>query len=118
MSTYVPPTAYPRTCTVAAVVDGDTLHVLADLGCDLTLAMIVRLYGINAPEHNTPAGPPATAFTTAWVATHGPTFELLTVKDKREKFGRYLADLVPLTGDPTSLCTALLASGHAVPYLP
>lgn len=29
---------------------------------------------------------------------------------------RYLADLLPYDGSP-SLCTALLESGHAVPYM-
>lgn len=117
MSTYTAPTVYPRTCTVVRVVDGDTLHVLADLGCDITLAMVVRLYGVNAPEHNTPTGPAATAFVRAWVAEHGPTFELRTVKDKREKYGRYLADLVPADGS-LSLCLALITSANAAIYLP
>lgn len=118
MSTYTPPTPYPRTCAVLRVVDGDTLHVLADLGLDITVAMVLRLYGVNAPERSTPAGPDATDYVRRWVANHGPVFELLTVKDRREKYGRYLADLVPLAGDRTSLCAGLLSSGHAVTYLP
>lgn len=117
MSAYVTPTVYPRTCAVLKVVDGDTLHVLADLGCDIAVTMIVRLYGVNAPERSTPAGPVATTFVQAWVARHGPTFELRTVKDKREKYGRYLADLVPADGTP-SLCAALLTSANAAIYLP
>lgn len=116
------PTRYPRTCTVVRVVDGDTLHVQADMGCDIQVSMTLRLYGLNAPEHDTPGGPSATDFTRRWVDNHGPVFELLTVKDRREKFGRYLADLAPMAapadpGAPT-LCAALLASDHAVPYFP
>jgi micrococcal nuclease len=117
VTAYTAPTMHPRTCTVLRVVDGDTLHVLADLGCDIALAMTVRLYGVNAPERGTPAGPVATRFVQAWLAKHGPTFELRTVKDSREKFGRYLADLVPADGTP-SLCSALLTSANAVIYLP
>lgn len=118
MSTYVPPSVYERRCTVERVVDGDTLHLVADMGCDLTLRMIVRLYGVNAPEMSTDAGHAAKAFVEQWVTAYGPVFSLRTVKDKREKFGRYLADLMPLGTAPTSLCTALLATGNAVFYLP
>lgn len=117
MTRYVPPTVYERHATVVKVVDGDTLHLLTDLGCDTTLAMIVRLYGINAPEKSTTAGVVARDFVQRWVDTSGPTFVLRTVKDSREKYGRYLADLVPIAGGDT-LCAALLASGNAVYYLP
>lgn len=122
MSVHDAPTRYPRTCAVLRVVDGDTLHVVADLGCDLTLTMVLRLYGLNAPERGTPEGAAASDYVRRWVANHGPVFELLTAKDKREKYGRYLADLVPLAAPagaaaPT-LCAALLDSGNAVTYLP
>lgn len=116
MSVHVPPSVYERTCTVVRVVDGDTLHVLADLGCDVTLAMVLRLYGVNAPETSTKTGLDAKAWAATWVAQHGPVFVLRTSKDQREKYGRYLADL--LAQDGSTLCTDLLATGHAVPYLP
>lgn len=118
MTTYIPPTMYERTCTVLRVVDGDTLYVAADLGCDITLEMDLRLYGVNAPERNTEAGQAAKSFVQQWVSAYGPTFTLRTVKDTREKYGRYLADLMPRGSGPTSLCTALLATGNAVYYLP
>lgn len=125
MTTYVTPPVFERQATVGRVVDGDTLHLAVDLGCDVDLAMTVRLYGLNTPELPTPEGVAAKAFVTEWVTEHGPVFALRTVKDRKEKYGRYLADLVPLdlTPEPdsrtypTSLCTALLDAGHAVPYL-
>lgn len=111
-----PPPVYERHATVTKVVDGDTLHLDVDLGCDITVAMTVRLFGVNAPEHGTPEGDAATAFVRSWVATWGASpFRLRTVKDKREKYGRYLADLLTYDAEP-SLCEALLAAGHAVPY--
>lgn len=116
MTRYVTPTVYPRTCVVLKVVDGDTLHVDADLGCDVRVAMTLRLYGINAPETSTPEGLTARSYVEMWVAGRGPRFELRTVKDKREKYGRYLADLVDAGG--ASLVADLLEAGHAVPYLP
>jgi micrococcal nuclease len=117
VTTYVKPAPYERSAFVMKVVDGDTLHVLANLGCDVQVAMTVRLYGVNAPEASTNAGLIAKAFVEGWVAAHGPVFSLRTVKDKREKYGRYLADLVPIAGGE-SLCEALLAAGQAVYYLP
>lgn len=117
MLTYTVPPVFERRATVTRVVDGDTLHLSVDLGCDIDIAMTVRLYGLNAPEHGTMDGNEATAFVERWVrdkaGEHG--FRLRTVKDRREKYGRYLADLLPYDDGP-SLCQALLAAGHAVPY--
>jgi micrococcal nuclease len=117
--TYTPPDVYERRATVTRIVDGDTLHLDVDLGCDTTLAMTVRLYGLNCPEMNTDAGKAAKAFVEEWAWTRVSTdvgLVIRTVKDKKEKYGRYLADLLPDDGSP-SLCTALLESGHAVPYM-
>jgi micrococcal nuclease len=115
--TYTPPAVYERRATVTSVWDADTLHIVASLGCDTQLSMTVRLYGLNAPELATPEGRVAKAWTEAWVADHAAAgFVLRTLRDKREKYGRWLADLLPDDGSP-SLCTALLESGHAVPYM-
>jgi micrococcal nuclease len=112
----VPP-VYERTAVVTKIVDGDTLHTAVDLGCDTTLNMTVRLYGINAPEMSTPEGVVAKQFAADWIAGRAADgFLIRTVKDHKEKYGRYLADL--LAADGTSLCQALLDSGNAVVYLP
>src|SRR6185312_11963648 len=39
--------------------DGDSVHVVADLGFDLTIKLMVRLNGINARELSEPGGPEA-----------------------------------------------------------
>lgn len=109
------PAVYERTATVTRVVDGDTLHIVANLGCDVALAMTVRLAGVNAPETSTPEGRAAQVYVAAWVADHGPVFTLRTVKDRKEKWGRYLADLIARDGP--SLCRSLIDAGHAVPYM-
>lgn len=114
--THTPPEVFERRATVVRVVDGDTLHVDVDLGCDTHLAMTVRLYGVNAPETITEEGKVATRFVETWVSEHGPVFVVRTAKDRKEKYGRYLADLLPPSGP--SLCNALLDAGHAVDYWP
>ena len=110
------PDVFERHATVTRVVDGDTLHLNVDLGCDTTLAMTVRLYGLNCPEMNTEEGKAAKAYVERWVALSGPVFVVRTVRDRKEKYGRYLADLLPVDGSE-SLCEALLFNGLAVPYM-
>jgi micrococcal nuclease len=97
-----------------AVVDGDTMHLDIDLGCDIHDRITVRLAHVNAPEHNTPAGQQAIDYVTAWFAVN-PQLVVRTIKDHREKYGRYLAEIL---GDPSkpTLNQALLNDGHAVPY--
>jgi endonuclease YncB( thermonuclease family) len=108
---------YEYTAQVIRVVDGDTLHAEVDLGCDVRIALTIRLARLNAPEMRTPQGPPAKAFTEAWVAAHGSAVILRTIKDRREKYGRYLAEVLSGVGsDALSLNQALLDGGFAVPY--
>jgi endonuclease YncB( thermonuclease family) len=62
-----------------------------DLGCDVHLNLTIRLAGINASEMRTVEGPIAKA----WLvnAIGDSHLVLRTVKDRREKFGRYLGYL-------------------------
>jgi micrococcal nuclease len=113
---------------VIRVVDGDTLHVDLDLGADCHTMMTLRLMGVNAPEHGTPEGDEATEYVRNWVHNHGGADGLVivqTVKDRKEKYGRYLAYVYgwpegETEFDPSSsdrlLNDMLVAEGHAVPY--
>lgn len=107
---------YEYRAHVLRVVDGDTVRLAVDLGCDVVINMTVRLCGLNCPEMNTPEGVAAKDFTLAWL-TEATTFDravvLRTVKDRREKYGRYLGEI--LSDEGSSLNTALLAGDHAVP---
>ena len=98
--------------------DGDTLHCGVDLGCDVSVNMTIRLYGINAPELSTPEGKVAKTFVQQWFAYHCPTggFILQTIKDRREKYGRYLG--IVLSQDGGNLNDDMVSSGNAVVYLP
>lgn len=81
---------YEYKARVVKVVDGDTLHLDVDLGCDIHLGMTVRLAGIDAPEMSTNEGKVAKAWVEDWLESC--TYLIIqTVKDKKEKYGRYLA---------------------------
>ncbi|MCI3279103.1 thermonuclease family protein [Streptomyces cylindrosporus] len=95
------------------VIDGDTLDVLADVGFGIHVQQRIRLLGINCPEHGTVGGDDATAYTKAWLEQHGPDLVLRTVKDRREKFGRYLGQII---AGGRMLNNDLVTSGHAVDY--
>lgn len=110
---------YDYKATLIRVVDGDTLHVSIDLGCDTSLRMTVRLYGINSPEMSTLEGKEAKAYAERWFAEHAPDGQLMirTRRDKKEKYGRYLAIVYYSLGQEP-LNDALVREGKAVVYLP
>jgi micrococcal nuclease len=106
---------YVYRARVSRVVDGDTLDLDVDLGMEITKACRVRLLGINAPEMDSPEGKVAKAYVNDWVSKH-PQVLIHTVKDRREKYGRYLATIgTEEMGVPT-LNQSLLDMGLAVPY--
>ncbi len=105
--------------TVTKVVDGDTVHVRLDLGIDVRIDLVLRLYGINAPEMSTPEGIAAKYHLIELLG--GPLFPLTirTIKDRREKYGRYLAVLIHEESDahPTiNVNDRMVADGFAVVY--
>jgi endonuclease YncB( thermonuclease family) len=104
---------YVYAARLSRVVDGDTLDVLADLGFHIQIHERVRLLGVNCPEHGSPAGDAATAFTTQWLAENGPDLILRTELDKTEKYGRILGTI---TAGARTLNADLVAAGHAVDY--
>jgi endonuclease YncB( thermonuclease family) len=110
---------YEYTAWLAAHVDGDTIHAGIDLGCDVATTQTLRFYGLNAPELATPAGKVSAAWVKDWFTANAPggKFILQTVKDKREKYGRYLAVILS-TDRLHNLNDELVAAGQAVPYFP
>lgn len=110
---------YEYRAWLTAFVDADTIHCTIDLGIDIATAQTIRLYGINAPEMSTPEGKASAGWLRAWFASYAPDnkFVLRTIKDKREKYGRYLG--VVLSNDLVhNLNDELVAAGQAVPYFP
>ena len=110
---------YEFECTVTRVVDGDTLVVRIDLGCDVGIRATLRLWhpdGIfDAPEtrgEERDAGKRAKEYVREWVIDHGDIITSRTHRDRRGKYGRYLADII--SGDGRVLTADMLATGHAV----
>lgn len=103
---------YPA--TLIEVTDGDTVKLWVDQGLDTFKKLKVRLYGLDCPERKDPvAWVQARQFTVDWFASFIPVFELETIKDKTEKYGRYLG--IVRYGE-RSLNEALLSSGNAKPW--
>lgn len=106
---------YEYKAQVTKVVDGDTVHARVDLGCDVRLDMTIRLYGIDAPELPTVAGIAAKEWLIEKLAFTDGHVTLRTVKDRREKYGRYLG---VLEQGAESLNDAMVEAGLARVYLP
>lgn len=104
---------------LTSIHDGDTLHAGLDLGCDVLVMLTIRFYGINSPELGTPEGKVAKAWAQQWFTDNCPggKFVLQTIKDNREKYGRYLGVIFAPGGGP-SLNDAMVAAGQAVTYFP
>lgn len=120
---------------VLDIIDGDSLRLDIDLGLSIRSKQVVRLRGIDAPEMVGPtheAGVAAKMALSGFVPV-GARVLVRTHKDKREKWGRYLADVWPIgtssgvtpIGDKSTFAEELvgrsasdfmLASGHAVAY--
>lgn len=95
------------------IVDGDTVDLDIDLGLDVSRVIRCRLYGINAPEKNTPEGKAAIA----WLQSRLVNAKLLTaqtIKDRTEKYGRYL--VVLFDDQINSINSEMLTAGHAKEY--
>ena len=68
---------YEYKATVIKVVDGDTLHLNIDLGFNINYnKQIIRLARINAPE-----------------LLCNKQVTIKTIKDTKDKYGRYLAEV-------------------------
>lgn len=88
---------YRYRAKVLRVVDGDTIDFEIDLGFNVLIRERVRLYGINAPETRTrdkkekEAGEKAEQFVIEKLQSWTKEIEIVTFKDRKGKFGRYLA---------------------------
>lgn len=117
---------YSYPAEIIRVIDGDTIDArltLADIDVGFDIHLIqyhtikLRLAGINAPEKNTVEGKTAKTYLTSMLPP-GTKCVISTVKDKREKYGRYLAWVFVPQGE-TYRCVndALLADGMAVKFM-
>tara|TARA_R110002020_G_scaffold302595_2_gene517963 strand:- start:5769 stop:6140 length:372 start_codon:yes stop_codon:yes gene_type:complete len=114
---------YIRRARIVRLVDGDTCVIDVDMGMAITVRATVRLFGINTPEVRGPekvAGHAATQHLADLLVRyrHEGEWDIVvqTRKDKRGKFGRYLASLIGADqdGNPVDLNMKMVADGHAV----
>ena len=102
---------------VTAVYDGDTCTADIDLGLGVWLrGEKLRLNRINAPElrgADDAKGKAARDYLKSLV--DGKDVLLQTIKDRREKYGRYLAEiwLEQKDAPPLNVNDALVTAGHA-----
>lgn len=116
---------YEYFAEVLSIYDADTIRLRVDLGMDTYVKHSVRLSGVDTPEitgEEKPQGLEAKAFVQDWLATNclprdgKHLVRINTIKDRREKYGRYLV-VVWGTRDPSRcLNDDLIAAGHAVAY--
>ncbi len=108
---------YHYTAQVQSVYDGDTCRVDIDLGLGIWLRNEkLRLVRINAPEMTGPdkaLGMASRDFLRGLI--DGREIIIETLKDRRGKYGRYLAEIwVDQDGIWQNVNDALVAAGHAV----
>jgi micrococcal nuclease len=106
---------YEYDAEILDVVDGDTIDVDVDLGLDDHQHTRIRLYGIDAPELGTDAGKSSRTWLAAQLPV-GTRLRIRTIKDRKEKFGRYLGVLWP-AGATRSLNDEMVELGLAAVYL-
>jgi len=106
---------YTYRAHVTAVYDGDTLTADIDLGFSVVLkGQTIRLARINAPElrgSTAEAGTRSRDALRDWVL--GKDVVLRTIKDSREKYGRWLGEVWI---DDTCVNDRLLVEGYAKEY--
>lgn len=105
---------FVRSVTILGIVDGDTIDVNADLGFDVNQKLRVRLFGIDTPERGHAGYKEATA-RLAELLPVGSSAVMRTVKDKKEKYGRYLA-VIMTDACPEGVSLTMITEGFGKPY--
>ena len=115
---------YYYEATVLEILDGNTITLDIDLGFNMRVIKIVRLYGLNCPELTinnrvNPLGTAALQFTESRIKSGDKVF-IKTLKDRQEEFGRILVIVFyPHTTPGTFRCLnkEILDANHAVPFM-
>lgn len=107
---------YEYAAELVAVVDGDTVDLKVDLGFHVYKVDRFRLLGINTPEHGQSGFQEAKDEVAKWFADRsGKQIFIRTRKDKKEKYGRFLATVLEADA-AQSLNDLLVSKGLAKTY--
>ncbi len=111
---------YDYYAEVLNIVDADTLDLFTDKGTDDFKKMRIRFAKIDAPERGTIEGKAAQNWLINLLSNPDKTYKpiyLFTLKDKKEKYGRYLGEFWLWGEDFTkipSINDRMVEAGHAV----
>jgi endonuclease YncB( thermonuclease family) len=109
---------YEYTGKILEIHDGDTIRIDLDLGLQIhQVNLDCRFYGVDAPELGRPdgLGEKARGEIVAWLTKHPGPYVMATIKDRTEKYGRYLLEAIT-AADGRELIGDLLAAGFLKPY--
>ncbi len=101
---------YEYNARVVSVIDGDTIVVDIMLGFDIVFRTPLRLYEVYAPEirgAEREAGLKAKYFLEDLLPA-GSLIRIETIKDRKEKYGRYLAKIYKKEADEEIYVNQLL----------
>ena len=111
---------YEYNATVDRVVDGDTVDVIVDLGFSVMTKQCLRVSRVDTPEVRGPERPDGLVSKkfVEMVIPPGSPVVVMTTKDKKGKYGRYLAEILFHDGDGElmNLSNLLLEEGLAKQY--
>ncbi len=106
---------YQYNAKIIEVYDGDTVTAMVDLGFYHYMEMKFRLYGINTPElrgEEREQGLIVRDIVRSMILDKDVIIN--SYKDKQEKYGRYLANIII---DGLDLNLWLVQNGHAKEYM-
>jgi micrococcal nuclease len=110
-------TEYIYNAKVIKVVDGDTVDMMVDLGFGTFVKERFRLAFINTPEINSAVESERLLAIEAKTYVSAYLNQDVTIKShKKDKYGRYLAEIFVQDGVPESLNDRLVKSGLAKIY--
>jgi micrococcal nuclease len=114
---------YEYRATLLRVIDGDTLDLVIDLGCFVSIERRIRLLGINTPELHDPDASKrvqairARKFVADFLPLAKNALVIHTELDKGDKYGRLLGTVYVGEKPTESVNDALIAAGLAVPFM-
>jgi micrococcal nuclease len=103
---------YQYEAIVEKVIDGDTVDIFVDLGFSVWYRERIRLIGIDAPEKKFPYGKVVLSYLTKTLSGKKVFLDVT----KKDKYGRYLAQIYLSKNDTESINDSLIKNNMAKAY--